>query len=62
MKQGIVILFILISLISISQNSETVAYSRDYEFREGVFLTLGQFKKMSPFPKAPLFPVSQKTR
>ncbi len=52
MKQGIVILFILISLISISQNSETVAYSRDYEFREGVFLTLGQFKKNEPIPKS----------
>lgn len=53
MKKVITILFSFFSLISFAQ-SDSIAYSRDYEFFEGVFLTVNQFKHNSPIPKSAL--------
>ena len=52
MKQSAVIVFILISVIAGAQTAETVAYSREYDFKEGVFLTIGQFKSNNPVPRS----------
>ncbi len=32
--------------------ADSIAYSRDYEFTEGVFLTIDQFKNNDPIPKS----------
>lgn len=45
-----ILLFILISAKLYAQDS--VAYSRDYEFKEGLFLTLTDFKNNKPILKA----------
>lgn len=50
MKQVIGVIFLLFSLISTAQTN-TFAYSRNYEFKEGLFLTFEQFKKNTPIPK-----------
>ena len=49
-KQKIV--FLLFMLIVSTSFSHTVAYSRDYEFVEGAFLTIENFKNNNPITKA----------
>lgn len=39
---------------------DTVAYSRDFEFKEGLFLTVEQFKKNSPILKSAIVSVLPK--
>jgi len=43
-------LFILFTALSSAQ-TRTVAYSRDYEFKEGVYITASQFENNAPVPK-----------
>jgi hypothetical protein len=50
MKYLLIALFITAGLASSGQS--TVPYSRDYEFREGVFLNVEQFRNNTPIPKA----------
>lgn len=45
------IIFSFFSLIAFAQKN-TIAYSRDYEFSEGIFLTVDQFKNNDPIPKS----------
>ncbi len=59
MQQVFVIVFILFSLCCKAQ-SDSIAYSRDYDFKEGVFLTIEQFKKNSPIPKSAIVSVLPK--
>ncbi|MCE9539448.1 MAG: hypothetical protein K8R85_09550 [Bacteroidetes bacterium] len=51
MKILLTILYSCFTLISFAQ-VDSIAYSRDYEFTEGVFLTIDQFKNNDPIPKA----------
>ncbi|MBA3706017.1 MAG: hypothetical protein H0W84_09000 [Bacteroidetes bacterium] len=51
MKQLFSFILLLISLNTFSQN-DSVAYSRDYEFNEGIFLTIDQFKSNDPVPRS----------
>lgn len=51
MRKSFVFLFVLIASIGFSQTG-SVPYSRDYQFAEGLFLTVHQFKENSPIPKA----------
>ena len=51
MKNLFTFLFSFISLIAFSQG-DSIAYSRDYEFKEGIFLTVDQFKHNNPIPKS----------
>lgn len=44
-------ILLILSLLSNAQTS-TIAYSRDYEFKEGVFLTFDQFKNNGPILKS----------
>ena len=50
MKHTLSIILLIISVTVFSQNN-TVPYSRDYEFTEGIFLTIDQFKQNDPIPK-----------
>jgi hypothetical protein len=61
MKEKIFILLMLIHVIGLSQN-DSVPYSREYEFKEGMFLTVEQFRKNDPIPKSDIissYPKSQ---
>ncbi len=40
---------------------DSIAYSRDYEFTEGVFLTIDQFKNNEPIPKSSIISGIPKT-
>ncbi len=51
MRKNLIILFLLISSIGFPQTN-LVPYSRDYEFSEGLFLTINQFKTNSPISKS----------
>lgn len=51
MQQVFGLILLLSTLASVAQTN-TVAYSRDYEFNEGIFLTLEDFKKNAPISKA----------
>jgi hypothetical protein len=53
------LLFILISTNIFA--GDTIAYTRDYDFKEGVFLTLEQFKNNSPILKANIVSALPKT-
>lgn len=44
------IIYSFFSLIAFAQ-SDSIAYSRDYEFTDGIFLTIDQFKNNHPIPK-----------
>ncbi len=47
MKKNLTINFFLISLVGLSQVN-SVVYTRDYEFSEGLYLTINQFKNNTP--------------
>ena len=51
MKKTITLLFYFISLFAPAQ-TDSVAYSHDYEFTEGLFLTVNQFKQNIPITKS----------
>lgn len=51
MRKNIILLFHLLSSLGFSQTNQ-VPYSRDYEFEEGLYLTIHQFQKNSPITKA----------
>lgn len=51
MKIHFSIVLFFISLLCSAQN-DSVAYSRDYEFKEGIYLTADQFQKNNPIPKS----------
>jgi hypothetical protein len=51
MKKIVTISFLLISLLGLSQVN-SVAYTRDYEFSEGLYLTIDQFKNNTPIDKS----------
>lgn len=40
---------------------DSVAYSKDYDFTEGIYLTIDQFKKNSPVPKSAIISNCPKT-
>ena len=50
MQQVFGLIFLLFTFASVAQTN-TIAYSRDYEFQEGIFLTLEDFKKNTPISK-----------
>lgn len=50
MQQVFGLIFLLFTIASVAQTN-TIAYSRDYEFQEGIFLTLEDFKKNTPISK-----------
>jgi len=50
MRKFFTILYSFFSLSAFAQ-IDSIAYSRDYEFNEGVFFTVNQFKKNTPIPK-----------
>jgi hypothetical protein len=61
MRTAILILFYLFP-VSLFCIPDSVAYSRDYEFKEGIFLTVEQFKTNSPVLKSSIissYPKSQ---
>ncbi len=61
MKQLFQIIFFFISQHSFAQG-DSVAYTHEYEFDEGVFLTENQFKQNNPIPKLSIvsdYPKSQ---
>jgi hypothetical protein len=47
-----VLLFLFIFSICKAQLSKNVPYSRDYEFKEGVYLSISQFKNNAPILKS----------
>lgn len=49
MKNSVFIFLLLISKLSTSQNA-AIPYSRDFEFKEGIYLTIDQFKQNRPIP------------
>ena len=51
MKKIIFILLFSTSIYGFSQ-PDSVAYSRDFEFREGIYLTEAQFKSNTPIPQS----------
>jgi hypothetical protein len=51
MKKIIFIFLFFTSIVGFSQ-SDSVAYSRDFEFREGIYLTATQFKSNRPIPQS----------
>lgn len=59
MQQVIGFIFLFFSLCTFAQTN-TVAYSRDYEFKEGLFITLEQFKKNTPILKSAIVSVLPK--
>lgn len=59
MQQVIVFVFLFFSLGAIAQTN-TVTYSRDYEFKEGLFLTLEQFKNNTPILKSAIVSILPK--
>ena len=61
MKQVFGSLCMFFSLLSEAQTN-TVAYSRDYEFKEGIFLTLEQFKNNAPILKSAIVSVLPKSQ
>lgn len=62
MKKLFSIVLFLNSLFAFSQTN-TVPYSRDYEFKEGIFLTIDQFKQNDPILKPTIVsPISKDQR
>ncbi|MGQ0829083.1 MAG: hypothetical protein ACT4ON_11900 [Bacteroidota bacterium] len=51
MKSLFAAIFLLISFTLFSQ-IDSVPYSREYEFKEGIYLTIEQFKKNTPIAKS----------
>lgn len=62
MQVRIGIVFMLISLLGKAQMPSTVAYTRDYNFKEGIYLTVEQFKKNSPILKESIVSAQPKTQ
>ncbi len=62
MQVRIGIVFMLISLLGKTQVPTKVAYSRDYDFKEGLYLTLEQFKNNRPILKESVVSVIPKTQ
>ena len=60
MRKKLLIIFLFNSLFGFSQTN-LVAYSRDYEFSEGLFLTVHQFKRNSPISKSSIISDIPKT-
>jgi hypothetical protein len=61
MKYPLILIFSFIKLVGFA-NGDSVAYSRDYEFKEGYYLTAEQFKSNSPILKTAIvssYPKSQ---
>jgi len=59
MQQFFVFVFTFL-MVCCNAQTDTVAYSRDYEFKEGVFLTLENFKKNTPISKSAIVSVLPK--
>lgn len=49
MKNATFVFLFLLTRLTIAQTN-TVAYSRDFEFKEGIYLTIDQFKENRPIP------------
>ncbi len=60
MKNSILILLFFISTIGIAQ-ADSTAYTRDFEFKEGIYLTIDQFKNNNPIPQAAIISAIPKT-
>jgi len=50
MRNVVIIIYSFFSLVAVAQ-TDSIAYSHDYEFNEGVFLTINQFEQNNPIPK-----------
>lgn len=61
MRNYLLILLSFVFRCAFSQQ-DSVAYSRDYEFKEGVFLSAEQFKKNDPVPKSAIISGYPKTQ
>lgn len=51
-----------VSLLGRAQSPSKVAYSRDYEFKEGIYLTVDQFKNNKPILKDSIVSAIPKTQ
>jgi len=60
MKNVSFIFLFVISKLTIAQ-TDAVAYSRDFEFREGIYLTIDQFKENRPIPQSSIISAIPKT-
>ncbi len=58
--QQVTALFFLFFSVTCMAQTNTVAYTRDYEFKEGLFLTLEQFKKNKPILKSAIVSILPK--
>lgn len=61
MKIQLSIILFFVSLLC-SPQIDSIAYSRDYEFKEGIYLTVNQFKKNDPIPKSAIVSNYSKTQ
>lgn len=51
MKKIITLLLFFYSVLSFAQ-TDSIAYDRDFEFKEGIYLTVNQFKTNRPIPQS----------
>ncbi|MCW3072192.1 MAG: hypothetical protein JWO44_2082 [Bacteroidetes bacterium] len=61
MRKLVFIFLFFIQLTGFSQ-ADSIAYSREYEFREGIFLNVEQFRKNEPVPKSAIISSYPKTQ
>ncbi len=60
MKNVVVVLLFFISGV-VSAQKDSIAYSRDYEFKEGIYLTIDQLKSNHPIPQYAIVSTIPKT-
>jgi hypothetical protein len=60
MKNLFLTILLLISVASIAQK-DSIPYSRDFEFKEGIYLTIDQFKRNLPIPQSAIISPIPKT-
>lgn len=60
LKIGIILMFV--SLLGKAQPASKVAYTRDFEFKEGIYLTVEQFENNTPILKESIVSTQSKTQ
>ncbi len=60
MRIRLITLFLILTNVGLAQ-FDSVAYSRDYEFKEGIYLTIQAFKQNRPIPSAAIISPIPKT-
>jgi len=61
MKKLVFICLLFLRLTGFSQ-ADSVPYSREYEFKEGIFLNVEQFRRNDPIPKSAIISAYPKTQ